>query len=570
MEIFLEISIVIAITVVIAGILRLFKQPLIVSYILTGILVGPSFLNLISSTETINTLSHIGISLLLFTVGLSLNPKIIKQVGKVSLVTGVGQVLFTSIIGFFIATALGFATITAIYIAIALTFSSTIIIMKLLSDKGDSETLYGKIAIGFLLIQDLIVILVLMGVSSFSGEFNKTTLIFDILIKGFGLLASISLFGIYLLPKLIKSIAKSQEFLLLFSLSWCLSLASFSYYLGFSIEIGALLAGVTLAISPYRHEISSKMRPLRDFFIILFFVLLGSQMVFSDIAGHIIPILIFSIFILIGNPLIVIILMGLLGYTKRTSFLAGLTVAQISEFSLIFIALGVQVGHLDVEILSLVTIIGLLTITGSTYLILYADKIYPYFEKYLSIFEKKGKKIDKSQDHLKIKYDTILLGHNRIGLDILKTFKKIEKKFLVIDYNPETIKNLTKEGINCQYGDVDDAELLDELNLSKIKMAVSTIPKVDTNFLLITKIKEVNPKAIIIVISHQIDEALSLYSAGATYVLLPHFLGGRHIAAMIKKHELNTKEFLEIKEKHIKHLMKRKALGHEHPKHEKS
>lgn len=569
MEIFIEISVIIFITVIIAGILRWFKQPLIIGYIIAGIVIGPLFLNLVRSGETIEIFAHIGIALLLFTVGLNLNPKILKSVGKVSLITGLGQVVFTSIIGFFIGILLGFSTTASIYIAIALTFSSTIIIMKLLSDKGDTDTLYGRIAIGFLLVQDLIVILVLIVVSSLAGEFNIATLAFGVIVKGIGLIGFTLLVGFFILPRITKSIAKSQEFLLLFSIGWCLALASFSYYLNLSIEIGALLAGVTLAMSPYRLEISSKMKPLRDFFIILFFILLGSQMIFSDITQYIIPILIFSAFILIGNPLIVMVLMGLLGYTKRNSFLAGLTVAQISEFSLILVALGVKVGHLTNDILSFVTVVGLITITGSTYLILYADRIYPHLSKYLSVFEKRGRKVDEHMYHKDEAYNIILFGYNRIGFDILEAFKELKRKYLVVDYNPEIIMQLVNRKINCKYGDVGDTELLNKLNLAQIKMAVSTIPKVDTNLLLINKIRKSNETAVIIVISHQIDEATKLYDAGATYVLMPHFLGGHHVAKMIKEHKLNFDEFFKERAVHLEHLRIRRELGHEHPKHER-
>ena len=568
-SIFIELSIIIIIAVIVGYIMRLLRQPLIIGYILTGIIVSPHFLNIVSSTEAIATFAHIGIAFLLFVVGLNLNPKIIKSVGKVSLITGAGQVIFTSVIGFFIGKLLGFSTIVSIYIAIALTFSSTIIIMKLLSDKGDLETLYGRIAIGFLIVQDLIVIFILMVIASIPAGINFTALIFGTILKGFGLLVLLFLAGIYILPLITKTIAKSQELLLLFSIGWCLALSSFFYYLNFSMEIGALLAGVTLAMSPYRYEISSKMKPLRDFFIILFFILLGSQMVFTNISQYIIPILIFSAFILIGNPLIVMVLMGLLGYTKRNSFLAGLTVAQISEFSLIFIALGVSVGHLTNEILSLVTIIGLVTIAGSTYMIIYANKIYLYLSKYLGIFERKGKKVDEHRYHKDESYDIILFGYNRIGYDILESLKKIKKKFLVIDFDPETITKLAKKCFDCRYGDADDSELLNELNFSKTKMVVSTIPNFDTNLLLINKIKEYNKKMIIMVISHQIDEAMELYDAGATYVLMPHFLGGHHVSAMIEEHRLSFNKFLKEKVDHIEHLRKRKQMGHEHPYHNK-
>jgi len=568
-SIFIELSIVILIAVVVAGIMRLLRQPLVIGYILTGIIVSPYFLNIVTSTDAIATFAQIGIVLLLFMVGLNLNPRIIKDVGKVSLVTGVGQVIFTSVIGFLIGKLLGFSTIVSMYIAVALTFSSTIIIMKLLSDKGDLETLYGRIAMGFLIVQDLIVIVILMVISSIPAGIDFATLALETALKGIGLLILLFLISIYLFPRITQAIAKSQEFLLLFSIGWCFAIASLFYYLNFSIEAGALLAGITLSLSPYHYEIGSKMKPLRDFFIILFFILLGSQMVFTNISQYIIPILIFSAFILIGNPLIVIVLMGLLGYTKRNSFLAGLTVAQISEFSLILIAMGVKVGHLTNDILSLVTIIGLITIAGSTYLILYANKIYPYLSKYLGIFERKGKKVD---EHRYIKdgiYDIILFGYDRVGYDILESFKKIKKKFLVIDYNPETITKLAKEDFDCKYGDVSDSELLNELNFSKIKMVVSTIHNLDTNLLLINKVRDSNKKAIITVVSHQIDEAMKLYDAGATYVLMPHFLGGHHVSTMIEEHGLNLNKFLKEKIAHIEHLRKRKEVGHEHPQHEK-
>lgn len=563
--VFVELSVIIIIAVAVGWVMRLLKQPLVIGYILTGIIVSPNFLNIVKSTEAIATFAHIGIALLLFVVGLNLNPRIIKDVGKVSLITGVGQVIFTFVIGFFIGRLLGFSTIVSMYIAIALTFSSTIIIMKLLSDKGDLETLYGKIAIGFLIVQDLIVILILMVIASIPAGISLSALIFGTILKGFGWLVLLFLIGIYILPFITKAIAKSQELLLLFSIGWCLALASFFYYLNFSMEIGALLAGVTLAMSPYRYEISSKMKPLRDFFIILFFILLGSQMVFANISQYIIPILIFSAFILIGNPLIVMVLMGLLGYTKRNSFLAGLTVAQISEFSLILIALGVSVGHLTNEILSLVTIIGLITIAGSTYMIIYANKIYPYLSKYLGIFERKGKKVDEHRYHKDEIYDIVLFGYNRIGYSIVKTVQKMKKSLLIVDFNPDIIKRLIARKVPCIYGDVADSEILGRLGLDKAEMVISTVPEEQDNLLLIKKTKDVNKKALIFVTANQVEEALTLYDAGADYVILPHLLGGDHVSILLEDFTGDINKILETKLKHIDELHQRRKLGRDHP-----
>ena len=291
-------------------------------------------------------------------------------------------------------------------------------------------------------------------------------------------------------------------------------------------------------------------------------------MVFSSIYENIFPIMIFSFFVLIGNPIIVMILMGLLGYTKRNSFLAGLTVAQISEFSLIVVAMGVTVGHVTNEILSLVTVVGLITFVGSTYMILYSNKLYSMLSKYLTIFERKGKKVDEHKYHHDDDHEIILVGYNRIGLDILESLKKIKKKFLIIDYNPEVITNLSKDGYDCKYGDANDSELLNELNFSKVKMIISTIPIIDTNLLLINKVKEENNKVIIAVVSHQIDDAVRLYDEGATYVLMPHFLGGKHFSTMIEENKLNVNKFLKEKIAHIEHLKYREKKGHEHPRHE--
>ena len=566
MEIFIELSIIICITVLIAGIMRLLKQPLIIGYILTGIIVSPYFLDIVQSTETIKVFSQIGIALLLFIVGLSLSPKIIKEVGKVSLITGIGQIIFTSLFGFFISRLLGFSIIISIYIAVALTFSSTIIIMKLLSDKKDLEKLYGKISVGFLLVQDIFVIILLMIISSFSSGLNIDSLSFGRILSGVLLIGGFILISIYVLPSLSKFFAQSQEFLFLFSIGWGLGLASLFHYMGFSMEIGALVAGIALSMSPFHYEISSKMRPLRDFFIILFFILLGSQMVFGTIGELIVPAIIFSLFILIGNPLIVMILMGFLGYKKKVGFQAGFTVAQISEFSLILITLGVGVGHLTGEILSLVTMVGLITISGSTYLIMYSDKIYPYLSKYLNIFERK-KLIEKERKSEK--YDVVLFGYNRIGYDLLHSFKKLKKRVLIVDYNPETIIELSKKRIKCRYGDVDDEEFLEELNLIETDMIVSTIPEFETNMLLINKIRQINSKAIIIAISHNVKEANELYNRGATYIIMPHFLGGSHASRMIDEYKLDINKFLKEKKKHLKYLKNKERLGHEHPKAEK-
>jgi len=564
LTLFLEISLIIILAVLISSLVKLLRQPLIIGYILTGILVSPLFLDVVKSADTLATFSQLGIAFLLFIVGINLNPRAFKDVGGVALATGLGQVLFTAIIGFILSLALGFSVIPALYISIALTFSSTILIMKLLSDKHALGTLYGKISIGLLLVQDLIVILMLVTISTFSKGIALPNLILQLASKGVGLIILIFLVSYFVLPKIKKFVGDSQEYLFIFAIAWLFACASLFSYAGFSLEIGALIAGIALSISPFHHEISSKVRPLRDFFIVLFFIFLGSQISFGNITAYLLAAVIFSLFVLIGNPLIVMIVMGLLGFTKRNSFMVGLIVAQISEFSLILVALGVRLGHISQDILSLVTVVGLITIAGSTYMILYAEKLYAKFSKYLFIFERKGSKID---EHLPPEkdYDIILFGCNRVGFDLLEAFKRRKDNFVVIDFNPNTIMDLKKEKIPCRYGDATDIELLNELNFEKAKMIVSTIPTLEINLFLIHEIKKTNQKPIIIAVSHDIDDTNKLYKAGASYVLMPHFLGGHFVSDMIEKNKFDLKEYLKEQKEHKKILEERKKKGHEHP-----
>lgn len=586
---FLELSIVMLIVLLVSAFMQMIKQPLIVGYIFSGIIASPIFLNILSSTEGYETFAHIGIALLLFIVGLHLDLKLIKEVGLISLVTGFGQILFTSIFGFLLGLLLGFDVIASLIIAIALTFSSTIIIVKLLADKGDLDKLYGKISMGFLIVQDFAAVLTLMIISSLM-TINPNENVYIELAKtiGFGAISIIITYFISkkFLPKLLNKIAKSTELLFVFIIAWCLGIANIFYLLGFSIEIGALLAGIALASSPYQSEISSKIKPLRDFFIVMFFILLGSQMMggfqiaegISFIEKMIIlkemliplmgPIIIFSIFILIGNPLIVMILMRVFNYNSKIGFKAGLTVAQISEFSLILATMSLKSGYLSKSDVTTITFVGIITITLSTYMMLNDNTIYKKLEKILKWLFDSGIKKEKVEIPSSLqKTDIIIFGYDRIGYSLLKTIVKMKKTYLIVDFNPEVINKLKKNNFNCVYGDAEDIEFLSEIDFNNSKIIISTIPEKQINTTLLNHIKKTNHNATIILTSHQIDEALELYKTGADYVILPHFLGGNYISTLIEKYDEKLSDFLNEKITHISELKHRKEHGFEHPKH---
>ncbi|MBS3149392.1 cation:proton antiporter [Candidatus Woesearchaeota archaeon] len=554
----LNISIILLVATVIAVLAKLLKQPSILAYIITGIILGPLFLKITGPSETIKLFSEIGIAFLLFIVGLSLNFSTLKKTGKTSIIMGVFQIIITTIFGFLLSKALGFSNITSIYISLAITFSSTIIIIKLLSDKNEIDTLYGKILVGLLLVQDFVAIISLIFITSIGNEnfnINSAVIIF---IKGLSFILLVFISSKYLLKKLFNIVSSSQELLFIASIAWCFLLSSIAYLLGLSLEIGAFLAGVSLTVIPFNHVILNKVKPLRDFFIVIFFVNLGIGMLLSSVSKIIIPALIISIFVIVGKFLILLIIMAIIGYKKRTNFLSSLAIVQISEFSLILINLGLRAGHLTQDIVTLITIVGLITITISSYLIINNDKLYILMSKYLSIFERKKLK----EERYKIennKYDVILFGGHRTGYNIIKSLQNTKKKFLTIDFNPDVISNLKKLGIEAIYGDVSDIDFIEEILRTKPKIVISTIHNLEDNLEIMRLYKKYNKKGTVIVTTKDLVELKTLYEKGADFVILPELLSGQKIADYLR--HLNKTQIRKWGKYYYKSIVKEIKAG---------
>ncbi|MDE1849015.1 MAG: cation:proton antiporter [Nanoarchaeota archaeon] len=548
-EIFIQLAVILAVAFILSLVTRLLKQPLIIGYIIAGIILSPFILNIGGTTSIIQALSEFGIAFLLFIVGLHMNPKSIKEVGVPSLLIGIGQMIFIFSIGFIASyKLLGLGTMSSVYIGLGVAFSSTIIAVKLISDKSQIDSLYGKISIGVLIVQDIVATIALMVISTTSIGAGLGSVALKSVIGGIGLMVVLSLFGFFFLPKITSKIAKSSELLFLFSITWAFGIAALFGIVGFSVEIGALIAGVLLSVSPYGVEIGAKVRPLRDFFLILFFIVLGLNVRIENLGSIIVPSLILSAIVLVFKPLILMVLSALFGYTKRNNFLVGVTLGQVSEFSLVLFALGVSLMQITSNLLSIITLTAIITITPSSYLTIYSDAIYRAISNPLRIFEKRKVKRDAKTEK---KYDVILFGYNRTGFGILKTLREINESCLVVDFNPEIISKLNKWRIPAVYGDAYDVDFLGELPIDKAKVVISTIPEFETNLLLVENIKFANKDAVIIMRAHKIDEALELYKAGADYVLTPHFLGGDFIANMIKQNKTDGKGYRNEREKHI-------------------
>jgi Kef-type K+ transport system membrane component KefB len=532
---FLEFAIILFLAALLGTIGQVFKQPLIVMFIFLGILVGPSFLNIVHSKENIKLLAEIGIAVLLFIVGLKLDLRLIKSTGKIALMTGLGQVIFTSLFGYFIGIGLGFSSLQSFYIAVALTFSSTIIIVKLLSDKKEIDSLHGQIALGFLIVQDLVVILVMIVLATIGRESEASvsveilkTILYSLIFMVFTFLAMK-----YFIPKISYFLAKSTELLTLFSIAWAVSLAGISESIGFSGEVGAFLAGVTLASSPFKDVISGRLVSLRDFLLLFFFVHLGSNLDLSVIGAQIVPSIIFSIFVLIGNPIIVLIIMGLMGYRKRTSFLAGLTVAQISEFSLIFAGLGLAVGHINEEIVGLITLVGMITIALSTYMILYSHQLYEMLSPFLSVFEKKKPMVDKLyNDNLVGDYDIIILGLGRFGSELVRRIEaNSDNRYFGVDFDPSVVKKFREMDKPVIYGDLEDPDLFTHLPLEKAKCFINTVPNAEFAAHSIQRLNRLNFKGKIFLTALNSKDQFQLEGIGADNILLPYQLAASNFYA---------------------------------------
>ncbi len=525
-SLFLEMTAILVVSALIGAVATQMRQPLIVAFIGVGVLVGPSGLDLVSSHEQIELLAELGIALLLFVVGLKLDLHLIRTTGPVALATGLGQVLFTSLFGFLIALGFGMGTVEALYLAVGLTFSSTIIIVKLLSDKREIDALHGRIALGFLIVQDVAAVLALIGLTALGaapgGEGGILREGLRVASVGLAFLGVVALLMRYVLPPLLDRLARSQELLVLSAVAWAVLLAALGDTLGFSKEVGAFLAGISLASTPYREAIASRLVSLRDFLLLFFFIDLGAGLDLSLLGAQLGPAAVFSVFVLVGNPIIVMAIMGFMGYRKRTGFLAGLTVAQISEFSLILGAMGVGLGHLSEETMGLLTLVGLVTIGLSTYLILYSHPLYNRLSPLLGLFERRVAHRERAEDSVEgAGADVILFGLGRYGRNIARNLRRRGRQVLGVDFDPEALAECQGEGLPVRYGDAEDPDILERLPLPQARWVVNAAPGRDANLTLLRSLRAHGYRGKVVLTAHSAAEVADFERAGADKVLFP-------------------------------------------------
>ncbi len=538
-----SIAIMLIMAATFAFIARLLKQPLIPSYVIAGFLLGPVVLGFIKDTELIYAFSEIGIAFLLFAAGLEISFKKIKEVNlKKILIIGFIQVVSIFGITLFLGDYLNLTTIQAVYIGIILSFSSTMVVTKLLSDKGELVTLHGRLVLGILLLQDLFAVLFIGILMAKGFSFLSIIIVF---LKILIMIALAVFLNILFLNKIFKFAARSIELLFLSSLAILFLFVILAIISNLSVVIGAFIAGMSLANSPFKIELESRMSPLRDFFAILFFIALGMQLVFKGILEQLNLFLYLIIGMLILKPAIILFLLRIFGYKTKTASLAAISLAQLSEFSLIIGFFGVKNGVLTQPIFSSIIFSTIISMASTTYFIEYKNQIYWFFQKPF----RRIPFLEKEKDDKKSK-SVLLVGVHRMGSIILKNLTKNKKELLVIDHNPEIISHLKDKKIDCIYGDIGSPDIFEKINIKNMKTVISTVPDYEENLRLLKKTKEKNNRAVVILTATRISEALLLYENGADYVILPKVVAGKEISEVLK----NKGELKEMKRRHIKLL----------------
>ena len=540
-NIFVQFAVILSISSILGLLALKLKLPLIVSYLLTGVAISAFSVFRTGDSTILHVLPEIGIAFVLFLIGMELDLKEVKSLGLPIILTAIGQVIISAFLGFVISEWLGFGQKEGIFIGLGLAFSSTVVVIKMLIEHRDLSSLHGKLSIGMLLVEDIVAIACLMiisvGASAFNIGFQNSWPILSLILKGAGLFILAFILSKYLLRKLFDRVAKSTELLFFTSITWCFIFTALSMLAGFSVEIGAFLAGIALASSPYHFQIQGKIKPLRDFFLTLFFIYLGSQIRFDYLASGILPIIIFSLYALIIKPLIYILILSRFGFRKHTLFLTALNLSQISEFSLIVLVVGLNYGVVSPMAVSIMAAVGVISIISSSILISQARKLYSFLLPVIRLIErKKGSHYVEIKNQAGLLEHVVVIGADRIGRPIVEYLTREKIPLVVMDFNPHVVKELEEKGINVIYGDVGDPEVIESLDLENTKLVISTAPAIDDNEILLTEIRKRKSDAKIVMRAEDRHHAEVLKDLGADYVILPEKVSGAYLVNQIKSH----------------------------------
>lgn len=561
MSLFAQIAASLVVAAVFGVLARLLRQPLLLAYILAGFVIVATGAVRIDDPRLLEHLGKIGVTFLLFLVGLEMNFSEIKSLGRPILSAGLFKIFSISILGFFVARLFGFSEIASFYIGICLAFPSTIIAVQILSEKKEIGSLHGKLAVGMLLVEDLVAILVLILLSGFAG--GATFANFGLaIVKGVVIIAAVVALSKSILPKIFDRLAQSSEVLFVSSIAWALGIAAIlgSRFVGFSTELGGFIAGLALANSVGHLQIASRVRPLRDFFLTIFFLVLGAELVLRGTGDILLPVLVFSTIVFLVSPLLIMIGLGFQGFSKRTSFMTAINFSQIFEFSLIVMAMGKSLGHIGGREVAIITFVGVVTVVLFASVSQRSREIYSFFQDFLGVFERKRTKEAALQEKDEFQNHIVLLGCDRTGRSILPALKRREEDLVVVDFNPTVVERLRADGYAALYGDVGDAETLELLNLGEAKLVISTVGSLEDNMVLLERLRGVKTRPATVVVALSNIDAIRLYELGADYVIVPQVVGGEHLSHLINIHGADKDFFAKLKNKHFDRLAKERYV----------
>lgn len=524
----------------------IFRLPLVLAFLIAGILLGPSLgFGIIRSSESIQTLSEIGLILLMFILGLEIDIRKLMRAGRAVMVNGVTQFVGCAILASAFFALLGFMNrpgdYSLTYLAVATSLSSTLVVVKMLSDRMELDLLTSRITLGILVFQDIWAI-VFLAIQPNLQNLQIVPVSFSIG-KAMILVAASWMLAKYILPRIFSTIAKQPELVLVTAMGWCFGICGLANYLGLSLEMGALVAGVSIASFPYHLDIASKITSLRDFFITLFFVALGMQIPMPtwEVVGLA---ALMVIFVIVSRFLTVFPVLHVLRYGYRGSLIPAINLAQMSEFSLVVIAIGVEFKHIPQTLLAASTLALVVSLLIASFMIPSGYTIYRFMKPLL---EKLGIKDHvmsaESKVHSTAK-SIVLVGFYREASSFLEEFVKRHSQALVdqlfvVDYNPETLQKLKARGIACMYGDIGHPETLRNHNLSEAALIISTIPdtqlKGTTNLKMLYALRKMAPNARIIVTADTLDKARELYAKGADYVFVPRIVGAHFLVDILER-----------------------------------
>ena len=569
---------------VLAYLAHMVKQPMLLAYILAGVVIGPIGFGWVQDQKNIEIIAEMGLILLLFMIGLELDLKKLRESGKSLILTGALQFILCVAMGLGFFYLLGFTFGTGqsydvlgvpiqggeydlLYLGVCIGISSTTIVVKLLYEKFELDTLAGRITLGVLVFQDIWAIVVL-GIQPNLANPEVLDILWSF-VKG-GLLVIFSLFiSKYVLGLIFKQIAKLPELVLVASLGWCVFVCGLAGYLGLSLEMGALIAGAAISTFPYNLDVIAKIVSIRDFFITLFFVGLGMQIpAVSENMGLVGLALVVSAFLIVTRFLSVFPILYFLKNGHRTSLLPAINLSQISEFSLVIASLGVNAHHINDDILTIITFTFVITSVVSTYMIKYNHILQGTLSRFLNFLGFKD--IENSpRDETGIPGKEIaLLGFFRAASSLIKEIedldaehaKEFKQKLVVVDFNPVVHQKLQSHGIKVVYGDIGHLETLNHAGISEAKIVISSIPdtmlKGTDNLRIIKKIQRLCPHARIIVTAESPSRALKMYSEGADFVVLPRVLSAKQLLDVLTlvTHEEKKDWLPELRNNEIAHL----------------